>query len=64
MLLILKNWEKSERSGRIRIGAGIGAQGGMSNQFSIGLDQKAQDLIISSSREILYAHEKSTAIAG
>ena len=31
----------------------------MSNQFSVGLDQKAQGLIISSSREILYAHEKS-----
>ena len=39
---------------------GIGAQGGdVKSVLEVGLDQKAQGLIISSSREILYAHEKS-----
>ena len=39
---------------------GIGAQGGdVESVLEVGLDQKAQGLIISSSREILYAHEKS-----
>ena len=39
---------------------GIGAQGGdIESVLEVGLDQKAQGLIISSSREILYAHEKS-----
>ena len=38
---------------------GIGAQGGdVKSVLEVGLDQKAQGLIISSSREILYAHEK------
>ena len=37
---------------------GIGAQGGdIKSVLKVGLDQKAQGLIISSSREILYAHE-------
>ena len=39
---------------------GIGAQGGdIKSVLEVGLDQKAQGLIISSSREILYAHENS-----
>ena len=39
---------------------GIGAQGGdVKSVLEVGLDQKAQGLIISSSREILYAHEKA-----
>ena len=39
---------------------GIGAQGGdVKSVLEVGLDQKAQGLIISSSREILYAHENS-----
>ena len=39
---------------------GIGAQGGdIKSVLEVGLDQNAQGLIISSSREILYAHEKS-----
>ena len=39
---------------------GIGAQGGdIESVLEVGLDQNAQGLIISSSREILYAHEKS-----
>lgn len=39
---------------------GIGAQGGdIGSVLEVGLDQNAQGLIISSSREILYAHEKS-----
>ena len=39
---------------------GIGAQGGdIKSVLEVGLDQKAQGLIISSSREILYAHEGS-----
>ena len=39
---------------------GIGAQGGdVKSVLEVGLDQKAQGLIISSSREILYAHEES-----
>ena len=38
---------------------GIGAQGGdVKSVLEVGLDQKAQGLIISSSREILYAHEQ------
>ena len=39
---------------------GIGTQGGdIESVLEVGLDQNAQGLIISSSREILYAHEKS-----
>ena len=39
---------------------GIGAQGGdVEAVLKLGLDQEGQGLIISSSREILYAHEKS-----
>ena len=42
---------------------GIGAQGGdIESVLEVGLDQNAQGLIISSSREILYAHEKSENI--
>ena len=39
---------------------GVGAQGGdVKSVLEVGLDQKAQGLIISSSREILYAHQRS-----
>ena len=39
---------------------GIGAQGGdVEAVLKLGLDQEGQGLIISSSREILYAHERS-----
>ena len=58
VLLILKNWE-SERSWVECLLVPGGAQGGdVKSVLEVGLDQKAQGLIISSSR-ILYAHEKS-----